>query len=88
MRLQVDYFAALASRGETLPRFGLSPGFDNLKWLKPVYAGDRVAYSGTVTSKRLSRSRPGQAIVSIDFSGANQRGELVVAMTGHVFVAV
>ena len=48
MRLQVDYFAALANQGETLPRFGMSPGFDNLKWLKPVYAGDRVAYSGTV----------------------------------------
>ena len=88
MRLQVDYFAALANQGETLPRFGMSPGFDNLKWLKPVYAGDRVAYTGTVAAKRLSRSRPGQAIVSIDFTGENQRGEPVFAMTGHVLVAV
>ena len=87
-RLYVDYFAARAARGEPVPRFGVSPGVDNLKWLKPVFAGDRVSYSGTVSAKRLSQSRPGWGLVAFDFAGENQKGELVFAMTGHVFVAV
>ena len=62
------------------------PAFENLKWLKPVYAGDHIAYSGVVTARRLSRSRPDWGIVSIEFAGENQKGEPVFAMTGRVFV--
>ena len=87
-RLYVDYFAARAGRGDPVPRFGVSPGVDNLKWLKPVFAGDRISYSGTVSAKRLSQSRPGWGLVAFDFAGENQNGEPVFAMTGHVFVAV
>ena len=29
------------------PEFGPSPGFRNLKWLKPVYAGETVRYTRT-----------------------------------------
>ena len=83
MRLQVDYFRGLPDP----PRFGPSPGFDDLKWLKPVYAGDRIAYAGRVVAKRLSRSRPGLGIVSMEFSGDNQDGDPVFRMTAHVFVA-
>ena len=35
----------ILTRGEAPPKFGPSPGFRNLKWLKPVYAGDTVTYS-------------------------------------------
>ena len=86
MRLQVDYFKDW-SHGAPL-RFGPSPGFEDLKWLRPVSAGDRITYAGTVTEKRLSRSRPGMAIVSTEFSAANQKGETVLTMTAHVFVWV
>ena len=84
MRRQVDYFAGHPSA----PRFGPSPGFDDLKWLKPVCAGDRVAFSGRVAGKRHSRSRPGFGIVSMAFFGTNQNGQSVLSMTGHVFVAM
>ena len=84
MRLQVDYFRGL---GADSPRFGVSPGFDDLKWLKPVYAGDRVTYSGRVLAKRLSQSRPGTAIITTEFSGVNQDGEPVFAVTAHVIVS-
>jgi acyl dehydratase len=86
MRLQVDYFKD-PSHGMLL-RFGPSPGFEDLKWLKPVYAGDRLTYAGTVTEKRLSRSRPGMAIVTTAFTAVNQNGETVLSMTAHVFVWV
>jgi len=87
MRLQVDYFAARTRAGSRF-RFGPSPGFEDLKWLRPVYAGDRVAFSGRVVDKRLSQSRPGIAIVTTAFSGVNQSGDPVVTMTAHVFVLV
>jgi acyl dehydratase len=85
MRLQVDYFA----RNPTAhPRFRVSPGFDDLKWLKPVHAGDTITYSGRVTNKRLSRSRLGTGVVTTQFSGVNQKGDDVFAVTAHVIVAV
>jgi acyl dehydratase len=90
MRLLVDYFAALAERAEKAgePKLvaGTSPGFDNLKWLKPVYAGDVVAFTGRVAAKRLSGSRPGWGLVSMETTGTNQTGEPVFAITTHVFV--
>jgi len=87
MRLQVDYFAARARAGNGF-RFGPSPGFEDLKWLKPVYAGDWITYSGRVVEKRLSQSRPGTAIVTTAFTGINQSGDTVVSMIAHVFVLV
>ena len=85
MRLQVEYFAARARAGRGF-RFGPSPGFEELKWLKPVFAGDRITFSGRVVDKRLSQSRPGVAIVTTAFAGINQGSETVVSMTAHVFV--
>jgi acyl dehydratase len=82
MRLQVDYFAA------TPFRFGPSPGFEDLKWLKPVYADDTITYSGKIVDKRLSQSRPGIAIVTTAFTAISQTGETVLTMTAHVFVLV
>jgi acyl dehydratase len=84
MRLQVDHFARDRAAH---PRFRVSPGFDDLKWLKPVYAGDVVTYRGRVVAKRLSRSRPGLGVVTTAFSGVNQKGEEVFAVTAHVLVA-
>jgi acyl dehydratase len=85
MRLQVDYFRGL---GAERPRFGVSPGFDDLKWIKPVYAGDRITYSGRVVAKRRSQSRPGMGIVTTEFSGVNQNGEPVFAVTAHVMMSL
>jgi acyl dehydratase len=88
MRLQVDYFAARGRTDPDAPRFGPSPGFEDLKWLKPVYAGDRIAFAGTVTAKRPSASRPGTAIVTTQITGTNQKGEAVVSVTVPVMVLI
>ena len=71
-----------------MPRFGAWSGVDTLRWMKPVFAGDRIAYSGTIRAKRLSQSHPGWGLVTIDYAGVNQKGEPVFVMTGHVHVAV
>jgi len=92
MRLQVAYFRkraeAAAARGAPTAQLGPSPGFDDLKWLKPVYAGDTIAFAGRVVAKRASQSRPGWGIVSIATTGTKASGEPAFTITGHVFVAM
>ena len=73
------------AHGQRPARLGPSPGFSNLKWLKPVYAGDTVTYRSTVTAKRASASRPGWGLVFHHNTGTNQHGEEVFAFDGMVF---
>jgi acyl dehydratase len=72
--------------GEPVAQMGPSPGFDELKWLKPVYAGDTISFSFEMTSKKESRSRPEWGIVNFRNAGVNQAGETVMTFNGHVFV--
>jgi len=80
-RVRVDALA----RGERPARLGPSPGFTNLKWLKPVYAGDTITYRSTFTGARASASRPGWGIASHHNTGVNQHGEEVFSFEGAVF---
>src|SRR5258705_1933963 len=43
-----------AERGETGAVWGPSPGFRELRWIKPVLAGGTVSYSSKVGSTRIS----------------------------------
>jgi acyl dehydratase len=63
--------------GERPAVLGPSPGFRDLKWLKPVYAGDTIRYRSTPTEKRPSASRPGWGLVFQHNTGDNQHGERV-----------
>ena len=71
-------------RGGTPPKFGPSPGFKNLKWLKPVHAGDTVTYFMRFTGDRAIPNRPGRSIVEMSYEGVNQRGELVYSVDASV----
>jgi acyl dehydratase len=79
--------AKLEARGNILPEVGPSPGFTNLKWLKPVFPGDVVSYRCTVTSKRELVSRPQWGLVFSLNEGFNQNGELVFSFEGKVLTA-
>lgn len=68
------------------PVFGPSPGFENLKWLKPVYAGDTITYTRTHLSHRAMASRPGWRILNLRSEGRNQHGEKVVEFDSAVLV--
>lgn len=77
----------LAAFGPGLaPRLGPSPGFKNLKWTKPVLAGDRITYHSEVTDKRPSASRPQWGLFFHHNTGVNQNGEEVFSFDGGVFV--
>jgi acyl dehydratase len=77
--------AEAAVRGEKAAVWGPSPGFRELRWIKPVLAGDTVRFSSAVESVRSSSSRPEWGIVQARNTGINQRGELVFSFLATAF---
>ncbi|MHA7776999.1 MaoC family dehydratase [Roseibium sp. M-1] len=77
---------AALEQGQTPARIGPSPGFQDLKWIRPVYADDTLAYRRVVTGKTESRSRPDWGLVHSDMEAYNQDGTLVFSFKGTVFV--
>jgi acyl dehydratase len=75
-----------AERDEKVAVWGPSPGFRELRWIKPVLAGDIVSYSSKVESTRISGKRPEWGIVEVRNIGTNQRGELVFSLLATAFV--
>jgi acyl dehydratase len=90
MRCLVDHRRADAdarrARGEEVARTGVSPGFRDLKWLKPVFPGDTVTYGSEVIALRPLQTRPEWGLMTSRHSGTNQHGELVISFESSVFV--
>jgi acyl dehydratase len=61
-----------------------SPGIDELRWLKPVRPGDRLAARLEVLEVRPSRSKPDRGIVRLRCAMANQHEEEVLSFIGNV----
>ena len=74
------------ARGAEIATWGPSPGFRELRWIKPVLAGDTITFASEVTSLRSSESRPAWGILEARNSGTNQRGELVFSILATAFV--
>ena len=74
-----------AARGEDFAVWGPSPGFRDLKWLKPVLAGDTITYDSEIVVLRTSESRPQWGIVQARNTGTNQRGEVVYSFLATAF---
>ena len=90
MRLMIDYRRrmdeAMRARGEPVAGIGPALGFRELKWLKPVYVGDTIAYKSEVIETRLSNSRPGCGLMTFRSTGINQNGEPVISLVSITFV--
>jgi acyl dehydratase len=78
--------AEALARGEIPAVGGPSPGFRDLRWIKPVLAGDTISFASEVESIRISESRPQWAILQGRNIGTNQRGELVFSFLASAFV--
>ena len=75
MRLTVDNMLRYsASKG--------SPGLESLKWLKPVYPGDRLSLRHTILESRPLKSRPDTGLVRSRWEMFNQHGDQVLLMEG------
>jgi len=90
MKLQRNYYHEVIDRFENTEyadaKYGPSPGFKDLKWLKPVFAGDTISFSNKNTGLRKSASKPGWWIKTIEHSGSNQNGEPVITFQSSVLI--
>jgi acyl dehydratase len=74
------------ARGETVAAWGPSPGFRELRWLKPVLAGDTISFASEIVAKRVSESRPNWGVLQARQTGTNQHGEPVYSLLATAFV--
>src|ERR1043166_441464 len=68
------------ARGEKIASPGPSPGIRDLRWIRPVLAGDTISFSTGIESKRLSESRPGWGVLQTRADGVNHRCEEVYSI--------
>jgi len=58
-----------------------SPGFDELRWLRPVRPGTTLHTEFEIVEKTPSRSKPDRGIMRVKFWIKNQDGEDVITFT-------
>jgi len=61
-------------------------GWDKVRITAPVFAGDTLYAESTVLSKRESKSRPTQGIVTVETRGVNQDGAQVMVFERTVLI--
>ena len=71
-----------------MPEFGPSPGFRNLKWLKPVHAGEAIRFTRTCLAHRPVASRPGWRLLTIRAEAFDSTGDKVIEFENAVLVKV
>ena len=63
-----------------------SPGVDELRWLKPVYPGDRLHVRGRIIDKTPSRSKPENGSFRTETTVTNQADVPVMRFTSIVLI--
>jgi acyl dehydratase len=90
MRHLVDHWSRLEAerraRGEDVAESGPSPGVRDLRWPKPVYAGDIVSFAHEIIELRDGTKQPGWGMAVSRNTGTNQHGQLVLSFLGAKFV--
>jgi acyl dehydratase len=64
---------------------GVSPGFLDLKWLKPVRPGDTLTFATTPVERVDLKSRPELGLIRALNTAHNEAGELVMSFIGQGF---
>ena len=81
---------SVASRREGIfggkGRSGVSPGFENMRWLKPVRPGMTLRYSAEIVEKVDLKSRPELGLITSLGQAHDGAGELVFSFVGKSFV--
>jgi acyl dehydratase len=81
IRLAVD---AYANKSAAMA----SNSMEEVKWLKPVYAGETLTGRATVLDRRISSKRPEMGILKMKFELFNEAGEPKCEITGVQFMKV
>ncbi len=73
MRMQCDAFLIESSSI-------VSPGTDEIRWLRPVRPGDTLHGTNEIIEKRASRSKPDRGIITSSVILENQNNEQVMTL--------
>jgi itaconyl-CoA hydratase len=65
---------------------GVNLGWSDVRLPAPVFAGDTLRAETEILSKRESKSRAGQGIVTVRTRGLNQRDEVVIEFERSIMV--
>lgn len=68
------------------PVFGPSPGFEKLRWLKPVYAGETVTFTRRAIGHRPLATRPGWRVLTMECEAFDSTGDKVLEFESAVLV--
>ena len=79
-RLLVDSFLGIAA-------CMASPGVDELKFIKPVFANDTLTGKLSVVSTKKSTSKPDRGLAKLKLEMFNGKGEPVLSMIANVIIA-
>ncbi|MBN2515265.1 MAG: MaoC family dehydratase [Deltaproteobacteria bacterium] len=63
-----------------------SPGFDELRWLKPLRPGDTIYAVGEVLDTIPSKKHNDRGTVQLRYSSYNQNGQMVFTVTGRQII--
>jgi acyl dehydratase len=63
-----------------------SPGVDKMRFLKPVYANDRLSGKLSVVSTKQFQSKPDRGLAKLKIEMSNADNELVISMIGNVII--
>jgi acyl dehydratase len=90
LRLTVDNRRRIADQkrfaGERPAAYGPSPGFEKVRWMKPVFPDDTIVFKSVIADLVASKSRPAVGLLITDNTGHNQNGDQVFAIRGKIFV--
>ncbi len=77
--------AALRAAGRPVPVYGPSPGFRNLRWIRPVMVGDTLEYRASLVAKRDLPNHRSRGLLAMVTQARNQKGELAFHYEGAIF---
>ncbi|WP_371844029.1 MaoC/PaaZ C-terminal domain-containing protein [Microbulbifer echini] len=60
--------------------------WDKVKLLKPIFEGDTIYAESEIISKRESKSRPTQGIITVETRGLKQNGDLFISFSRTVLI--
>jgi len=86
MKLTIANRSLDGNTGGTV-RAGVSPGFEDLRWLKPVRPGTTLFYSAEVIEKIELKSRPEWGLIKSRNEARDANGDLYMSFIGKGFVA-
>ena len=87
MKLSIESRKKEVAGGRNLARSGVSPGFEDMRWLKPVRPGMTLHYSATPFEKVDLKSRPELGLIKNLGEARDETGDVVFSFIGKGLVA-